>query len=165
MWYRTGLRCSAASKTLNNCGYDHAPVTRGRMRTQYPLPHGHADGPTAITESSEIVLWIINYWSWTLDTQRAIFRHAISVHQVSRALLGTRPAICSSHQELGRNCVRLSRNCVLLTTTAVLQWTSTGAPLPTFHASHFMLPLPPSTRGATTSKRTNKDKRRNSWSW
>ena len=27
---------------LNNeqCGYDHAPVTRGRMRAQFPLPHG-----------------------------------------------------------------------------------------------------------------------------
>ena len=25
---------------MNNCGYDHAPVTRGRMRIQYPLPHG-----------------------------------------------------------------------------------------------------------------------------
>ena len=22
------------------CGYDHAPVTRGRMRAQFPLPHG-----------------------------------------------------------------------------------------------------------------------------
>ena len=22
------------------CGDDHAPVTRGRMRAQYPLPHG-----------------------------------------------------------------------------------------------------------------------------
>ena len=45
VWCRTGLRCSAASKTLNNCGYDHAPVTRGRMRTQFPLPHGLLKSP------------------------------------------------------------------------------------------------------------------------
>ena len=25
---------------IEQCGYDHAPVTRGRMRTQFPLPHG-----------------------------------------------------------------------------------------------------------------------------
>ena len=39
-WYRTGLRCSAARKNIELCGDDHAPVTRGRMRAQYPLPHG-----------------------------------------------------------------------------------------------------------------------------
>ena len=26
------------------CGYDHAPVTRGRMRAQFPLPHGPPGG-------------------------------------------------------------------------------------------------------------------------
>ena len=39
-WYRTGLRCSAARQNTELCGDDHAPVTRGRMRAQYPLPHG-----------------------------------------------------------------------------------------------------------------------------
>ena len=39
MWYRTGLRCSAARQNTELCGDDHAPVTRGRMRAQYPLPH------------------------------------------------------------------------------------------------------------------------------
>ena len=42
-WYRIGLHCSAARKSTELCGDDHAPVTRGRMRAQYPLPHG----PTA----------------------------------------------------------------------------------------------------------------------
>ena len=39
-WYRTGLRGSAARQSTELCGDDHAPVTRGRMRAQYPLPHG-----------------------------------------------------------------------------------------------------------------------------
>ena len=34
------MRCSAARKNTELCGDDHAPVTRGRMRAQYPLPHG-----------------------------------------------------------------------------------------------------------------------------
>ena len=32
------LQCS--KHDIEQCGYDHAPVTRGRMRTQFPLPHG-----------------------------------------------------------------------------------------------------------------------------
>ena len=32
------LHCS--KHNTEQCGYDHAPVTRGRMRTQFPLPHG-----------------------------------------------------------------------------------------------------------------------------
>ena len=31
------LQCS--KHNTGQCGYDHAPVTRGRMRTQFPLPH------------------------------------------------------------------------------------------------------------------------------
>ena len=34
----SALQCS--EKNTEQCGYDHAPVTRGRMRAQYPLPHG-----------------------------------------------------------------------------------------------------------------------------
>ena len=34
------LQCS--KHDIEQCGYDHAPVTRGRMRTQFPLPHGVA---------------------------------------------------------------------------------------------------------------------------
>ena len=37
------LQCSKQS--TQQCGYDHAPVTRGRMRTQFPLPHGPALEP------------------------------------------------------------------------------------------------------------------------
>ena len=36
------LQCS--KHDIEQCGYDHAPLTRGRMRTQFPLPHG----PTAL---------------------------------------------------------------------------------------------------------------------
>ena len=36
------LQCS--KQNTEQCGYDHAPVTRGRMRAQFPLPHGHANG-------------------------------------------------------------------------------------------------------------------------
>ena len=32
------LQCS--KHDIEQCGYDHALVTRGRMRTQFPLPHG-----------------------------------------------------------------------------------------------------------------------------
>ena len=32
------LQCS--KKNTEQCGYDHAPVTQGRMRAQFPLPHG-----------------------------------------------------------------------------------------------------------------------------
>ena len=35
------LQCS--KQNTEQCGYDHARVTRGRMRAQFPLPHG----PTA----------------------------------------------------------------------------------------------------------------------
>ena len=34
------LQCS--KQNTEQCGYDHAPVTRGRMRAQFPLPHGLA---------------------------------------------------------------------------------------------------------------------------
>ena len=34
----TALQCS--KQNTEQCGDDHAPVTRGRMRAQYPLPHG-----------------------------------------------------------------------------------------------------------------------------
>ena len=36
------LQCS--KHDTEQCGYDHAPVTRGRMRTQFPLPHGPVYG-------------------------------------------------------------------------------------------------------------------------
>ena len=39
---RTALQCSKA-KHWAECGDDHAPVTRGRMRAKYPLPHGPPD--------------------------------------------------------------------------------------------------------------------------
>ena len=34
------LQCS--KQNTEQCGYDHAPMTRGRMRAQFPLPHGPA---------------------------------------------------------------------------------------------------------------------------
>ena len=34
----SALQCSKNNTEL--CGDDHARVTRGRMRAQYPLPHG-----------------------------------------------------------------------------------------------------------------------------
>ena len=34
----SALQCG--EKNTEQCGYDHAPVTRGRMRAQSPLPHG-----------------------------------------------------------------------------------------------------------------------------
>ena len=41
-WSGTELVCAAVQQGENTelCGDDHAPVTRGRMRAQYPLPHG-----------------------------------------------------------------------------------------------------------------------------
>ena len=38
----SALQCSKKNTEL--CGDDHAPVTRGRMRAQYPLPHGQKHG-------------------------------------------------------------------------------------------------------------------------
>ena len=35
------LQCS--KQNTEQCGYAHAPVTRGRMRAQFPLPHGRVD--------------------------------------------------------------------------------------------------------------------------
>ena len=34
----SALQCS--KQNTKQCGDDHAPVTRGRMQAQYPLPHG-----------------------------------------------------------------------------------------------------------------------------
>ena len=39
------LQCS--KQNTEQCGYDHAPVTRGRMRAQFPLPHGPPRGALA----------------------------------------------------------------------------------------------------------------------
>ena len=41
------LQCS--KQNTEQCGYDHAPVTRGRMRAQFPLPHGPSLGLAVIT--------------------------------------------------------------------------------------------------------------------
>ena len=38
---RSALQCS--KQNTEQCCYDHAPVTRGRMRAQFPLPHGPWD--------------------------------------------------------------------------------------------------------------------------
>ena len=40
---RSTLQCS--KQNTEQCGYDHAPVTRGRMRAQFPLPHGPLSAP------------------------------------------------------------------------------------------------------------------------
>ena len=41
-WCGTELVCAAVQQEKNTeqCGYDHAPVTRGHMRAQFLLPHG-----------------------------------------------------------------------------------------------------------------------------
>ena len=46
-WSGTKLVCTAVQRGKNTelCGYDHAPVTGGRMRAQYPLPHGPPPSP------------------------------------------------------------------------------------------------------------------------
>ena len=44
------LQCS--KHDIEQCGYDHAHVTRGRMQTQFPLPHGpglHDDDHALVT--------------------------------------------------------------------------------------------------------------------
>ena len=43
------LQCS--KHDIEQCGYDHAPVTRGRMRTQFPLPHGRPLALAKVTPS------------------------------------------------------------------------------------------------------------------
>ena len=43
--YWSTLQCS--KHDIEQCGYDHAPVTRGRMLTQFPLPHGPPRGASA----------------------------------------------------------------------------------------------------------------------
>ena len=40
-WCGTELVCAAVQQeNTQQCGYDHAPVTRGRMGAQFLLPHG-----------------------------------------------------------------------------------------------------------------------------
>ena len=43
---RSTLQCS--KQNTEQCGYDHAPVTRGRMRAQFPLPHGPLNGSSTL---------------------------------------------------------------------------------------------------------------------
>ena len=40
-WSGSEVVCAVVQQEKNTelCGDDHAPVTRGRMRAQYPLPH------------------------------------------------------------------------------------------------------------------------------
>ena len=47
------LQCSKQNNA--QCGYDNAPVTRGRMRAQFPLPHG----PTP-----EVAVLKVGYFFW-----------------------------------------------------------------------------------------------------
>ena len=53
-WSGSELVCAAVQRGKNTelCGDDHAPVTRGRMRAQYPLPHG----PLGLTSQT---IWIM----------------------------------------------------------------------------------------------------------
>ena len=48
---RSTLQCS--KQNTEQCGYDHAPVTRGRMRAQFPLPHGPPHPRTATNDARE----------------------------------------------------------------------------------------------------------------
>ena len=45
------LQCS--KQNTEQCGYDHAPVTRGRMRAQFPLPHGPPSPPAPVPRGLE----------------------------------------------------------------------------------------------------------------
>ena len=47
------LQCS--KQNTEQCGYDHAPVTRGRMRAQFPLPHGPLRLGTALRKNRPLV--------------------------------------------------------------------------------------------------------------
>ena len=58
------LQCS--KHNTEQCGYDHAPVTRGRMRTQFPLPHGP---PLSVSRDA---------WGWDVGSGRA-HEHAMCV--------------------------------------------------------------------------------------
>ena len=49
------LQCS--KQNTEQCGYDHAPVTRGRMRAQFPLPHG----PPAEQFSSRLGCYLVGF--------------------------------------------------------------------------------------------------------
>ena len=49
------LQCS--KQNTEQCGYDHAPVTRGRMRAQFPLPHGPRGGGC---EDAVVCRWLLH---------------------------------------------------------------------------------------------------------
>ena len=49
------LQCS--KHDIEQCGYDHAPVTRGRMRTQFPLPHGPCYNPQNSCKPLRVTHW------------------------------------------------------------------------------------------------------------
>ena len=62
------LQCS--KHDIEQCGYDHAPVTRGRMRTQFPLPHGPpaSRGSKVLPPSGSKFLVAQTPWGWDLKT-------------------------------------------------------------------------------------------------
>ena len=66
-------------ENTEQCGYDHALVTRGRMRAQFPLPHGpcpspplvlpqggvgdrHLVNPKFFVAAHCVVVWVIVLW-------------------------------------------------------------------------------------------------------
>ena len=71
------LQCS--KQNTEQCGYDHAPVTRGRMRTQFPLPHGPPFGLNGDTILSPFEIGVIMLYDTPEPRQQ--WGHEINVCQ------------------------------------------------------------------------------------
>ena len=65
------LQCS--KQNTEQCGYDHAPVTRGRMRAQFPLPHGPTRFNIGLAERMEMRL------CFAVECIASFLRHRLSV--------------------------------------------------------------------------------------
>ena len=66
----TEVVCAAVRQNIELSGDDHAPVTRGRMRAQYPLPHGPCPTNTMSNEhfpfgpyflGTQLIRYLIRY--------------------------------------------------------------------------------------------------------
>ena len=67
------LQCS--KHNTEQCGYDHAPVTPGRMRTQFPLPHAPPPPPLFSRPPSLTVHhWLVPEGNATVTMQTVVMK-------------------------------------------------------------------------------------------
>ena len=95
------LRCSKHDN--EQCGYDHAPVTRGRMRTQFPLPH--APPPPQGASGQQLVGGVVGVQNRGVAPPPGVKNQPTSLHHThnhrSRDTKSPQSSDCGSEVQVG----------------------------------------------------------------